>query len=181
MLRKGALLGWKQLLVISAASLFCFHSLPECGADYVETFPRPGASLPPPIAPGECPLVFLQADIQHADLSACSSGPTSCCGRLQAVLFQARVRYANETGRLLLPEASARACIEVTLASVPVIASQSFAFLLVKPGVSSPELRDKRVAAVDCVLDSLPKKVGSLRSLLPHVQLDQAYGVKLWK
>jgi hypothetical protein len=74
MLQKGALLGWKRLLVISAASLLCFHSLPECGADYVETFPRPGASLPSPIAPGECPLVFLQADIQHADLSACSSG-----------------------------------------------------------------------------------------------------------
>jgi hypothetical protein len=75
MLRKGALLGWERLLVITAASLFCFHSLnPECGADYVETFPRPGASLPPPIAPGKCPLVFLQADIQHADLSAYSSG-----------------------------------------------------------------------------------------------------------
>jgi hypothetical protein len=42
-----------------------------------------------------------------------SSLPTTCCGQLQAVVFQARVRYANETGRLLLPQASADACIQV--------------------------------------------------------------------
>jgi hypothetical protein len=82
--------------------------------------------LDPPVPEVQLVTVFLLAFcyVGMADtVGASSDGPTSCCGRLQAVLFQARVRYANETGRLLLPEASARACIEVTFASVPDIAS----------------------------------------------------------
>lgn len=46
-------------------------------ADYVETAPRPVAPLPPAIPYGECPLVFLQPDIQHAKQSACSSSESS--------------------------------------------------------------------------------------------------------
>ncbi|GAQ89583.1 Protein kinase superfamily protein [Klebsormidium nitens] len=100
--------------------LICLGLLGDSQADYVETAPRPGAPSPPLIPPGSCPLTFLQSDMQHAK-QGCSSAsinlygdsPTSCCGHLQALLFQSRVRYANETGRLLLPQASADACIQV--------------------------------------------------------------------
>ncbi|GAQ77883.1 Protein kinase superfamily protein [Klebsormidium nitens] len=117
-----------------ALSLVLLVFVQHSRADYVETAPRPGAPLPPSIIPGECPLVFLKADIQYAKQTACSSGPgdsgtsnaiavsaagafsnssiTSCCIHMKAVLWQARVRYANETGRLLLPQASADACIQ---------------------------------------------------------------------
>ncbi|GAQ77887.1 Protein kinase superfamily protein [Klebsormidium nitens] len=112
-----------------AISLLLLVSIEHSGADYVETAPRPGAPLPPPISPGECPLVFLQADIQYAKLTACSTSnavvgllgtavttaspsSTTCCDQMKAVLWKARVRYANETGRLLLPQASADACIQ---------------------------------------------------------------------
>ncbi|GAQ81555.1 hypothetical protein KFL_000830370 [Klebsormidium nitens] len=89
-----------------------FSSLQSGGADYVETAPRSGAPLPPPILPGECPLIFSPADIQQAK-QVCSSGSSACCGRLRALLFQGRVRYANSTGRLLLPQAAADACIQM--------------------------------------------------------------------
>ncbi|GAQ89420.1 Putative Serine/Threonine protein kinase [Klebsormidium nitens] len=98
-------------------------------ADYVETAPRPGAPLPPAISRGDCPLVFLQSDIRHAKDSACSSSvatttangadlPTRCCNQIRAALFQARTRYANDTGRLLLPQASADACVQNFKASL---------------------------------------------------------------
>jgi hypothetical protein len=53
--------------------LLIFSFLGKSTADYVETAPRPGAPLPPVISDGECPLVFLQSDIQHAKHFACTS------------------------------------------------------------------------------------------------------------
>ncbi|GAQ79963.1 Protein kinase superfamily protein [Klebsormidium nitens] len=95
-------------------------------ADYVVTWPRPGAPEPPGITPGECPLTYHEPDIQQAK-QVCSSGASSgCCNQLQATLFSARVRYANDTGRLLLPQASADACVQslgsaVAFAETPLV------------------------------------------------------------
>lgn len=64
----------RWIFVAFAIILLLLAFSEQSGADYVVTAPKPGAPLPPPIAPGECPLVFLQADIQYAKQTACSSG-----------------------------------------------------------------------------------------------------------
>jgi hypothetical protein len=48
--------------------------------DYVETAPRPGAPPQPAIPLGQCPLVFLQSDVQHAKQSACLSSTSELPG-----------------------------------------------------------------------------------------------------
>ncbi|GAQ77876.1 Protein kinase superfamily protein [Klebsormidium nitens] len=120
---------YKRTSIGFAVSLALLVFAERSRADLVESAPRPGAPLPPPIPSGECPLVFLQADIQYAKQTACSSGTatassvgaavasanslaTTCCSQLKAVLWKARGRYANETGRLLLPQASADTCVQ---------------------------------------------------------------------
>jgi hypothetical protein len=65
---------YRWTFVRFTVGLFLLVLAEQSGADYVETAPRPGAPLPPPILPGACPLVFLQADIQYAKQTACSSG-----------------------------------------------------------------------------------------------------------
>jgi hypothetical protein len=59
----------------------------ESGADYVETAPRPGVPSPPGIPSGECPLNFLQADIQHAKQAACSFGKSGLQELRQRFIF----------------------------------------------------------------------------------------------
>ncbi|GAQ91077.1 Serine-threonine/tyrosine-protein kinase [Klebsormidium nitens] len=107
------------MLFFWALALLAAAVVPS-GADYVETAPRPDRPLPPPIPNGECPLTFLPADTQRA-LAVCSAdgsassaaGPSSaCCSLVTAGMFASRVRYANSTGRLLLPQASAEACVQ---------------------------------------------------------------------
>ncbi|GAQ89360.1 Protein kinase-like [Klebsormidium nitens] len=92
-------------------------------ADYVVTGPGPG----PAIAPSTCPFTFLDANVKYA-AGFCSSSflssnssiyGSTCCNAVRALLFQSRVRYANETGTLLLPQSSADACIQAAKNVLP--------------------------------------------------------------
>lgn len=61
------------------------------------------------------PLGTATANTIGAAVTSANGQTTTCCRLLEAVLWKARVRYANETGRLLVPQASADACIQVQI------------------------------------------------------------------
>jgi hypothetical protein len=63
----------EPLVALKSILLIATSLLQQGTADYVETAPRPGFPPPRAVIPGECPLVFLQRDIQHAQQSCASS------------------------------------------------------------------------------------------------------------